>query len=206
MKKICTSLALLILMNVAFLSCKKGDNDNSITSSFYFTADIDGQKVVFEDKKNGYGSGAGYSSGTVPTGCQIEQSLNITRGLIANASAGVLIVKTFSSCAVLCNQLEGMFIVGNYSYGRASRASNENGMNGVVIYYVDNNGVEWFSDKGVATQKNSSFKIVEHIANNDGYSAYITKAVFNCTLYDGIGNFKMLTNGEIRSRSVTCGF
>ena len=206
MKKIFASLALLLLMNVAFLSCKKTDNNqnnNSITSSFYFTADINGTKVTYEDGKNGYGSGAGASSGTIPAGCEKEQSL-IIRALSVRECAGVLILKTFSDCIVQCSELKTMFHVGTYTYGKGSRSTSQNGIDGVVVYYVDKDGVQWFSDKGTATQTNSSFKIVEHIDNTDGYSAKITKATFNCTLYDGNGNSKTLTNGEIRGRSDTC--
>lgn len=205
MKKICTLFTFLLLSHVAFLSCKKAvSNQNAITSSFYFTAVIDGTKVTYEDGKNGYGSGVGASGGTVPAGCQKEQSLNI-RAYVAKKCGGVAILKTFADCNIECSLIKGMFHLGTYTYGKRSMSTNQNGVDGAAVYYVDNNGTLWSSDYGAATQTNSNFSITEHIDNtNDDYSVSITKATFNCTLYDGNGNSKTLTNGEIRSRSVVC--
>ena len=204
MKKICAFFTFLLLMNVAFLSCKKADSNNGISSSFYFTAVIDGTTVTYEDGKNGYGSGVGSSSGTVPAGCQKEQSLNL-RAYVTKNSAGVSILKTFDQCSVDCSLIEGMFYVGTYTYGKRSLSTNQNGIDGAAVYYVDNNGTLWSSGYGTATQTNSNFKITEHIENTkDYFSNRITKVTFNCKLYDGNGNSKTLTNGEIRSRSVVC--
>jgi len=73
---------------------------------------------------------------------------------------------------------------------------------GAKIFYYDNNSVEWSTDLGSANQTGSTFNITEHIANTDGYSQHISKATFNCKLYNSTGASMTLTNGLCRGRTV----
>ena len=197
---------ILLLLPVLFIlsDCSKKDDRNTITSSFYFQAEINGQKILLQDKIDGYGSSIGHSGGTSLTGCVHEQSFSLTKAT-PNGSAGVIIIKTFQYCPTECSEVESMFSVKSYNFGKRSYSSDEYVVDGVVVYYVDNDGIEWATDKGSAVQTNSSFAIVEHIDNTvDYYSEKISKAKFQCTLYNDSGESKSLANGEIRGRSVIC--
>ena len=172
----------------------------TITSSFYFQAKIDGTWVTLQE--GGYvGSGAGSAGGTVSTGVQEEQGVVIS-DILNSTGASFFILKTFATWPT-GPEVESMFSIKSYSYGKTPNATNVDGIDGVGITYTDANGVDWRSDEGVGTQTGSTFSITEHIVNTDGFSHKISKATFSCKLYDSSGNVKTLTNGVLRGRSVS---
>ena len=175
-----------------------------ITSSLYFQATIDGQEVIFQNGINGYASAAGSSGESVTSGYGEGQSMSLLKPFATKNIAGVVIIKKFTDMPSLCSEIEGMFSIGAYPYGKHSGDVND-AVEGAVVYYIDGSGKAWSSDNGAGTQTGSTFQITEHVSNSDGFSQRITKATFSCKLYDEEGNVKTLTNGSIRSRSVQCG-
>lgn len=181
-----------------------GSGGTIITSSLYFQATIDGQEVVFQDGINGYASAAGSSGESVSSGYGEGQSMSLLKPFATKNITGVVIIKKFTEMPSLCSEIESMFSIGTYPYGKHSGDLND-AVEGAVVYYIDSSGKAWSSDNGAATQTGSTFQITEHISNSDGFSRRISKASFSCKLYDEEGNVKTLTNGTIRSRSVQCG-
>jgi hypothetical protein len=174
------------------------------TSDLYFVAKIDGADFLVEALKNNYGSGAGSGTGN-SSGTWVEEQSLLLMNTVNNHVSGVLFVKAFTDKPNDCAQLETMIKPGVYPFGKTVQGSGTPATDGIVIVHTDANGKYWTSDLGTGDQTGSTFDVVEHIANNDGFSQRISKARFNCKLYDGLGNSKTLTNGEIRSRSVQCG-
>ena len=173
------------------------------TSDLYFVAKIEGADFMVEALKNNYGSGAGSGSGN-SSGSWVEEQSLLLMNTVTQHVSGVLVVKTFANKPNECSQIETMFKPGVYPFGKTVQGSGTPAKDGIVIVHTDAGGKYWTSDLGTGDQTGSTFEVVEHIANNDGFSQRITKARFNCKLYDGLGNTKSLTNGEIRSRSVQC--
>src|SRR4029079_5417631 len=69
--------------------------------------------------------------------------------------------------------------------------------NGVYVYYVDENGKDWATQRG--TQQGSTFESVLFIdeTRTDVPAKKGWKAKFSCRLYDNSGNFITVENGEI---------
>jgi hypothetical protein len=87
---------------------------------------------------------------------------------------------------------------GNYNYVKMLSPND----NGIRIFFTDSNGKLWQTDLGTADQTNSSFiitneTIIRNSANNIITGIFL-EASFNCKLYDGLGNYKTLTNGKCR--------
>lgn len=205
MRKVITTLVICLQFTFVFTSCLKKAPEpaagTKITAKFYFTGAIGGKEVVFQDGVNGYGSGAGYSGGSDYSGYQEVQSMVITKGLNPNNSISASLIKYFPE-EPTNDMIESMFHLGKYSFGREHDGSADSGKDGVQIIYVDSDGIVWSTDLGTEAQPNGSFEIIEHINNTHGWSEKITKATFNCILYDEEGNSMLLTNGIIRGRSV----
>jgi hypothetical protein len=202
------SLWLLVAVVLLFSGCKKDEtkqNNPAPTpvAAFYFSAKLDGKDFLIQDGVDGYGSGAGGGGGGTSDSYTEEQSLSIVNPS-AQKNSGFIIVKNFVPKRSDCSQIENMFHPGNYTYGRSHSGSTDPGVDGVIIFHVDENGKEWSSDYGSGDQTGSTFEIVEHVANNDGWSNRISKATFSCKLYDAQGHVKVLTNGEARGRTVQC--
>lgn len=90
------------------------------------------------------------------------------------------------------------YVPGNYNYVKMLTPQD----NGVRIFFTDVNGKLWQTDLGTANQTNSSFIIAKETAVRRLSDNFITgvlfEASFNCTLYDGLGNHKILTAGKCR--------
>jgi hypothetical protein len=216
MKKKLLLIVLLWATSTSLLtSCKKGKEPEptptptttntsntgapTITSSFYFQAKIDGTWITYQE--GGYtGSGTGSNGGSVPAGWQEDQNAliyNFTTG----QSASFSILKTFPSTPTTA-QIDAMFGIRSYSYGKRSPSTAANGIDGCVVTYTDASGTIWSTDYGTGNQTGSTFNIVEHITNTDGNSPKISKATFSCKLYDENGHTKTLTNGIYRGRTI----
>ena len=72
-----------------------------------------------------------------------------------------------------------------------------NAANGIDISWWDAGNVQWSTGFGAATQTGSTFTVTEMISKKVlGYQDVKIKGTFNCTLYDGSGNSKTVTNGN----------
>ena len=91
----------------------------------------------------------------------------------------------------------------NYGLARSSTLSDmyNPAKNGVTVYYIDQNGKSWFSGDG--PQQGSFFEsisLTDLSGVNDSYLNKIWKARFSCKLYDGVGNWINVEDGEIYNR------
>ena len=91
----------------------------------------------------------------------------------------------------------------NYGQARASTLADiyNPAKNGVIVYYIDENGKSWFSGGG--PQLGSVFESVfvsDLPGINNPHLNKIWKGRFSCRLYDGGGNWINVTNGEIYNR------
>jgi hypothetical protein len=82
------------------------------------------------------------------------------------------------------------FAVASYGYGADPT-------DGIEIRWTDEAGNDWSTANGSADQTGSNFNItsVEDEPLQTHYSVRV-KATFNCKLYDGAGNLKVLTGGQ----------
>lgn len=185
---------------------QNNNNPPGITADFYFQATINGTVVTLQNGVGGYGNGASQGGGSVPSGYMEVQGGILQAPGTSPVMGGFYIMKTFpgssGSNPPTGPEIESMFSVKGYPYGKESFSTGSNGVDGAKIFYIDANGVQWSSDQGSGNQSGSSFSITEHIANNDGYSYRISKAAFTCTLYNTSGGSMTLTNGICRSRTV----
>lgn len=172
-------------------------------AEYYFTAQVDGKEIRVEDGVRGYSSAAGAFVND-DNGLYIQEQSVLLQNPSLKKSFGITLVKTFAQTPTDCTPLENMFRLGSYSFGHAPDSVNTVATDGAVVLYTDDNGIAWRSDSGTGNQAGSTFQIVEHFPNSDGFSKKISRVKFSCKLYDGKGNVKTLTNGEVRGRSVQC--
>ena len=177
-----------------------GGGGTTPTSDYYFRINVDGTEKLFQSGINNYASAAGEGGGSATAGYREEQSSQLQQVFSSANIGGYTVVKILATQPTQCSDLSSIFNLGVQPFG-----STINETNGVVVFYVDGSGVYWSTDLGAATQTGSNFEITELSANSGIESEKITKATFNCTLYDGNGNSKTVTNGLIRSFSLQCG-
>jgi hypothetical protein len=92
-----------------------------------------------------------------------------------------------------------------YSYGKISTKTTTKGVSGARVFYTDINGVVWASDKGLADQTGSSFVVNSYIDYTDPRAPGTYKKIkvsFSCKVYDGLGNFKIFTNGSFSGKLI----
>ncbi len=85
------------------------------------------------------------------------------------------------------NDIAGFVSKGTYNYSKDL-------LNGVEITWYDNDRKEWSTSKGTGVQTGSSFEITD-VTNSSYEDGYKVRILFTCTLYDGNGNSKKVTNG-----------
>ena len=213
MKKATTLKLAVITATISVIgisSCKKKDNTPAtttntttlppVTSNFYFQAVINGTAISYQDGVAGYADGGGDEGGSEPSGWQEAQNSELTVPLATKNTAGFYIMKAFTYQPTN-TQIDSMFIVKSYSYGKESMSTSTDGTDGAKVYYIDANGVEWTTDLGSANQTGSTFNITENVVNTDGYSHHISKATFSCKLYNASGGTMTLTNGICKART-----
>jgi hypothetical protein len=198
-------LALAFLVAVGFNSCNMHDNislNDGVDESFFVEFNMNGKSLILREGKDGYMSRASSSKSNNPSNCMEEQMMVISKEADINKSFTVKMREYASSCATQCSQIENMYKVGSYSFCKNAA---EPSMNGVVIAFTDHEGTYWASDLGNADQSNSRFEIMSHRPMNHKMYRNQTEAVFSCRLYNEKGDEMLLTDGKMKSRSVTCG-
>lgn len=203
-------LLLVLAITLLLFNCSKDDNkdeetsDFDITSEYYFAAIIDGEKVLFQHGIDGHFNAISSGGCTTPAGVQQEQGMVFMKAFVPKNYGSVILLKSFTDWPSKCSELEQMFHTGSYNFGVGCGMDGKIEKDGVVIQYIDNDGVSWTSDLSPSTQAGNSFKITEYKDFATPTTSKIMKAIFNCTLYDANGNSKELTKGEIRSLCRDC--
>jgi hypothetical protein len=162
--------------------------DTAITDSTLYTDfTIDGQRFLNISGKNNY-SFSWDSHYFFLSSAAGNNQLTTQRDFFIYDSAGPDIKL----------QRLAFYAPGNYSYEKMLTSQED----GVRIFFTDVNGKLWQTDLGTANQTNSSFIITKataiHRLSDDLITGVLFEASFNCTLYDGLGNYKTLTNGKCR--------
>jgi len=131
----------------------------------------DGEIATFPDSSESiYGSGFDKDNGNTPI---IEFSKGTFKYTIPSDSAA------FSN----------FFAPQSYSYS-------VNAEDGVKITWYDSNGDMWSTDMGSGNQSGSTFTIEDRRAYTFSGEKYVRiKASFNCTVYNGLGGSKTITDG-----------
>ena len=100
-----------------------------------------------------------------------------------------------SGCTALYpanSDFKAFFNTRSYSYG--------NGLTvyGIELTWRDNSGVQWSTSMGSGNQSGSSFSITDMKDMSQLGNYYVViKASFNCTLYNSVGQSKILTEGIV---------
>lgn len=204
----------LIVVAFNFSSCKKNDNTNTnsgggssngaptLTSNYYFQANIDGTWVTFQSNNSSLFAGFGSSSSMIGDTIKGYKESSSIEDINELNGGGIGCIGTNKLYNLDSIDLFNLFTLGSKQYGLYEGGSVTNFTNGGLVYYIVN-GVTWASDKGVATQTGSTFTITEFSDNNtDFYSEKIVAGTFSCKLYDGNGGTKTLTNGKYRGRVI----
>jgi hypothetical protein len=205
-KVLITVLAVLFV----FASCKKSNstssnnnnsnNNNSNTNNdstaytYYYQATINDtvykqtctatNNYIPGSSLDGGGPSASFSADIAPDADSIplnETAFGITKGVYLDYTD------------VTDSSFKAFFSPGVYPFAASFGAS------GITIGWTDKAGVDWESNNAPGTQTGSNFTITK-VENTTGASYngtyYITvTATFNCTLYDGNGNSRTVTNG-----------
>jgi hypothetical protein len=174
-----------------------------LTSNYYFQANIDGTWVTFQSNNSTLFAGFGSASRSVGDTIKGYQETSYIEDINELNGGGIGSIGTNKLYELDSLDLFNLFTLGSKQYGRFDDGNIiSNFANGGVVHYIVN-GVNWASDKGVATQTGSTFTITEFSDNNtDFYSEKIVAGTFSCKLYDGNGGTKTLTNGKYRGRVI----
>ncbi len=190
----------LVCLSLLTSSCKKDDNDPvAIDGNWYFRANIDNDSVNFTDGVDRYINAYDLDSLLDGSGFKTYVASTMfdpfdTYDASADISFGMNLFPNYPTY----EEFKTIFPLGSVTYGTERRIPNQNG---VVVdffaYDANANNTLWSSALG--SQSGSSFTIVSVDFSDEGnysYFAHVT-ATFNCTLYDGNGNSKILKNGKI---------
>ena len=170
-----------------------GGSGGTTLGDYYYKATIDGVSYVQDETlTNGYEAGSGmggvddvvfgaglyYVNGTLPAG---KTEFGIDRGMMHNYQTATKA------------QFKAFFPVGNLPYSSDSWTTD-----GVVVYWTDPNGVNWYTRNGAVDQTSSTFKIlsVQDFVDLKGDYYVKVKMEFSCKLFNSAGASKQLTNGE----------
>lgn len=204
------SQALLFLgMLVLFFSdCKKDENllqaaKPTTDSDFYVKAMADNNAIRIRQNSLGYESGAGVTIETTDDHRYVvAQSMLFMNPLQQRNYMGVIIQRTVEGQRPSAETQETIVVPGIYEFGRRYSKNIGTSSDGVILFYVDQQGLEWASDAGSANQFGSRFEIQELKKNADKSSKSIATISFRCMVYTTMGDSMLLTNGEMRCRSV----
>lgn len=203
MKKTILMLCLLF----AVFACSKDDSasedDSNITSQFYFSATIDGEPVLFQHEVDGCYNGTSHYSTSVDDGYHYGEGMLFMQLSAPVRSMGVMVVKAFPDYAD-CQDLDNLFQAGNYPMGVSAYETSTDLKDGVVIFYTDDEGVYWASDLEGTSALDGSFELTSYTDYATMQSSKAMKGKFSCTLYDGNGHSKILTQGKISSVCLHC--
>ena len=203
MKRIYSNLTLVLGLSLFLFSCDPDDpapnnNNNTANATAYFTASMDGSNYemivttssVVQQAYSDYTSIDSQTSPVTFTGSWGSSMYNISN----NESAEVAIGQLVWSGATLpaYDDWKDLFNIGskNYIFGG----------DGVRIS-IEQGGEFWSTSSGSANQSGSNFNITSMTEMTLGGIPYVEiEATFNCTIYNGSGASKTLTNGTFKGR------
>ena len=93
---------------------------------------------------------------------------------------------------------------GNYDWGRTATTNlKDNGDDGVSVFYIDETGQRWGSDRGLTWQPDGYFVVNSYEENTEGGAPWrLIDAKFKCRMYNDSGAVKF-GEGIFRGKIVT---
>ncbi|MBK6627525.1 MAG: hypothetical protein IPJ87_11080 [Flavobacteriales bacterium] len=206
----------LVLVLVIMAGCKKEDdattpaaNGGGYGSSYALSLELDGIPVLKTTSTDIFVPGAMANTNMGLTVCTSYQESVVSDSVDVNDRWNVGLVKTFYGLGSLpsVDSVNTMVALGARSYGvflwNQSTLTYEV-VDGVRVEWTDALGVKWSTDRGTADQTGSNFSINERTSTGDPFGPRFTfKVTFNCKLYDGAGNSKLVTNGALHGPLIT---
>lgn len=196
-------LILSLLCLTLVIGCKKKDTSDLEPTSFYttgldvnsFYGTIDGIDYEYIEQQDDVSGGVGtnkvlnvgsYSTAKYSTNLYYYDNDEDIAGVDIGTLGFIASDDTPTN-----SEFEDFVKKGVYNYSIDAE-------DGIEFFWMDDNGTEWSTSLGTANQTGSSFEIVEVKETTSFFGDYtITfRATFNCTLYDGTGQKKVLTNGS----------
>lgn len=163
---------------------------------YFYEFDLDGKK--YTDTVRGGVRITNYEDITSSQKDMLSQ-IGYKRNIILQNGAsnydGILIAKSYILSSLLdLTGLQNYFAPGNYIYRTGSGSEN-----GLLVGWIDLNSPAYYWNTALGLQPpGSNFAItnVETYADLQGRPIAKVKATFNCILYNGYGQSKVLTNGK----------
>jgi len=204
MKKVIFLAAVLL----SCFACSKDDQDDEniygVTSDHYFAASMDGVPLIIEaDNKNYYNFGYDDGGETTEGFLQYKGSFFATEDEDTEAVT-ILFVKNFDGEPTNCTEISTMLGIGSEDYTRLTSIVDVTMTDGVIIYYVDGNGVEWSTASNDGEANKGDFKITEITKYKNDPTTCTVKGRFNCTLYNDYGTSVELTDGVFCASFTYC--
>jgi hypothetical protein len=206
----------VFMLVLAVTGCKKDDTDPApadpglnTPSSYTLSLALDGSPVLKTTSTDIFVPGAMGSSNMDLTVCTSHQESVVSDSVDVNDRWRVGLVKTFYGLGSTppVDSVNTMVALGARSYGAfvwnpGTLAYDIS--DGVRVEWTDPLGTNWSTDRGTADQTGSTFSINERSPTGDPFGPrYTFKVTFSCRLYDGSGNSKLVTDGELFGPVIT---
>lgn len=183
---------------------EKDENSYGVSSDYYFAASMDGVPLIIEADNKNYYNYSGEEGEQTPFG-YVAGRESYFGGLEEDGEQiNIFFLKTFESEPTDCSELSTILNLGSNSYAGVTSFEDLTVSDGVVIYYVDGNGVEWSTGTADGDFSDGEFKITEITKYKNDPTTCVVKARFSCTLYNEYGTSVELTGGELCAMFPSC--
>lgn len=198
--KIFRTALFVFIISAIFSSCKKEEttpaNNSPATSTlanthFNFSLEMDGQRYSAEDGLNGY-----YNF-TFAFDHDSANFINWTNlSIFSNSDTNSVIFEIIRSKwkgmadPMNVDDFRQFFYPGNHNFSTHPDS-------GIVVVFGTNSNTNYSSGSG-SDQTGSNFLVTDTLTETDAMGPYFKfKALFNCKVYDQLGNQKIITNGMV---------
>ena len=199
-------LACIALVVVA---CNQDDKPQIGEDNLFFVGfEVENDTIYFEDGVNNYGNGPGIDTYEDSVGRLHSQFTTFIRSALdSNYTSNILTVQMVKFLTDTLfpsyNTSYLLFDEGTYNYGSWNEDSTSAGIDGAVITYTDSNEKTWSSNQLYGNQENwASFEITSHKPVEGLQFGAKTKGNFNCLVFDGLGGYLDLRNGQFHARTI----
>ena len=189
-------------------ACSKDDQEfqsiYDVSSDYYFAASIDGVPLIIEVDNENYFNYSGDEGEQTLSG-YVAGRETYFGGLEGDVDqVSIVFVKTFETEPTDCAELSTILTIGQKDYAGLTSFEDLTISDGVVIDYVDANGVLWSTGTLDGDVSDGEFRVTEITKYKYDPTTCVVKARFNCTLFNEYGTSVELTNGEFSAVFSSC--